>query len=35
VRKIDAFEVGQPAGGRLSIRLKTDRTKKAPRPAKQ
>jgi uncharacterized LabA/DUF88 family protein len=35
VRRIDAFEVGQPEGGRLSIRLKTDRTKKAPRPAKQ
>jgi hypothetical protein len=35
VRKIDAFEVGQPEGGRLSIRLKPDRIEKAPRHAKQ
>jgi hypothetical protein len=35
VGKIDAFEVGQPEGGGLSIRLKPDRIEKVPRHAKQ
>jgi uncharacterized LabA/DUF88 family protein len=34
VRKTDAFEVDQPEGGRLRMRLKTDRTKKATKKAK-
>ena len=34
IRKTDAFEVNQPEGGRLRMRLKIDRTKKATRQAK-